>query len=228
MKLYAHAVVAEAQHARTDFVLGSMLPDLAAMAGMRVKKTAAAELLEGMRLHHASDVAFHTCEAFCSLTRRGVRESSVPGCARCGRAAAHVGIELLLDGRLVAERPPSPVYRSALERAASCAETVCWQRPDAEAWRRLCTRISSPAATSGYRDPDEVAYRTARTLARRPRLALADRELAALAHWLHGSRARVAHHGPSLIAAAVPEPRTRSGAPRSPLHFARPDRGEST
>ena len=36
MNFYAHAVVAEAQRTDADFVLGSMLPDLAAMAGLRV------------------------------------------------------------------------------------------------------------------------------------------------------------------------------------------------
>jgi len=229
VNFYAHAVVAEMQRADAEFVLGAMLPDLAAMAGLRVQGTDAVTLGEGMQLHHESDRAFHACEAFTTLTREGAHDLRGAGLRR-GPAlgAAHVGIELLLDGWLVAERPPSTVYRHALERAASCSDTVRWRGRAGESWQRLCRRISSSAATEGCRDPDEVARRTARALERRPRLRLTERERAPLGRWLQDVRARVAHHGPALIDAVAPRGAGKSGASESSLHSARPNRGGSS
>jgi len=229
VNFYAHAVVAEAQCVDPDFVLGAMLPDLAAMAGLRVQGTDAVNLGEGMRQHHESDHAFHVCDAFATLTRDGAHDLQVAGLRRGpARAAAHVGIELLLDGWLVAEQPPSPTYRHALGRAASCADTVRWRGPAGDSWQRLCSRISANGVTEGYRDPDEVARRTIRTLHRRPRLALTECERAPLARWLREVRLRVAHHGPALIEAAATEDPKRSGASEWSLHSARQNRGESS
>lgn len=213
MNFYAHAVVAEARRTDADFVLGSMLPDLAAMAGLRILGAESTELRQGIRLHHESDERFHACPTFGALTRDGSRELQALGLRRGpARGAAHVGIELLLDGWLLAERPPTDAYRSALDRAAVCADTVQWRTPPTEAWRRLCGRITTPEATDGYKDPSEVARRTARTLARRPRLALAEQEFGPLEAWLRTVRARVAHHGPALLEAAARDAPKRSGS----------------
>ncbi|MGI9431695.1 MAG: hypothetical protein ACR2PQ_05755 [Myxococcota bacterium] len=213
MNFYAHAVVAEARRTDAEFVLGSMLPDLAAMAGLRVAGADSNELRQGIRLHHESDERFHTCALFGALTRDGARDLQTLGLRRGpARGAAHVGIELLLDGWLVDARPPTDAYRSAIDHAAACSDTVQWRTPPTEAWHRLCARIATADATDGYKDPAEVARRTARTLARRPRLALAEREFGPLETWLRTVRARVAHHGPALLEAAGRDAAKRSGA----------------
>lgn len=213
MNFYAHAVVAEARRTDADFVLGSMLPDLAAMAGLRVAGADSTELRQGIRLHHESDERFHACAVFGALTRDGARDLQALGLRRGpARGAAHVGIELLLDGWLVGERPPTDAYRSAIDRAAVCSDTVQWRTPPTKEWRRLCARITTAEATDGYKDPAEVARRTARALARRPRLALAEQEFGPLETWLRTVRARVAHHGPALLEAAERDAPKRSGA----------------
>ena len=229
MNFYAHALVAERLHADADFILGAMLPDLAAMAGLRALGADSVPLRQGILLHHECDQEFHSCTEFVDLTRDGARDLQSLGVRRGpSRAAAHVGVELLLDGWLVEKQPPSAMYRLAVARAALCTDTVRWRTPPTDAWQRMCARLTSSEATNGYRDLDEVARRTTRTLARRPRLALAEREFAPLARWLDGVRARVAHHGPALLDAVTRLRSSRSGTPGSPLHCASPDRERST
>ena len=219
MNFYAHAVLAESERSDAGFVLGAMLPDLAAMAGLRIASTDHPALRDGMRLHHASDHAFHAAPLFRQLVAEGVRELQADGLRRGpARAAAHVGLELLLDGWLVAVRPPTRVYEEALGSAADRGAAIRWRAQRPGAWTRLCRRLTAPGVVDGYADPREVARRTVRVLHRRPRLALTPDEHAPLASWLAVARARVAHHGPALLRAARPD--ARGDSRRSSLHFA--------
>jgi hypothetical protein len=228
VNFYAHAVVAERLCADDDFVLGAMLPDLATMAGLRVAGTDVPRLREGLRLHHASDAAFHACTEFATLTREGTRTLEAAGVRRGpARAASHVGVELLLDGWLVERHPPSPLYRRALHRTPDCADRVRWRKPAGASWTRLCDRLNSADMTDGYRDTAEVARRLSRVLARRPRLALSEDEEETTRRWLVRTRARVAHHAPALLASAAASGSPWSDHRGSPLHSALPDRGGS-
>src|SRR5687768_8762401 len=82
-----------------------MLPDLASMAGVRLDTTELPDdVAAGVRHHYAADAAFHGHESFIRLLRTVRTALADAGVARGpARAAAHVGVELALDGWLLAE-----------------------------------------------------------------------------------------------------------------------------
>ena len=71
MNLVGHVAVAlepDAAPPSTDFLIGCMLPDLAAIARVRVARPTGA-LGEGVAFHHACDAVFHESEWFRSSNR---------------------------------------------------------------------------------------------------------------------------------------------------------------
>jgi hypothetical protein len=103
MNFFGHVVVATWQPARdARTALGAMLPDLVGVAGLRGVAPGDPEVARGVALHHRTDEVFHASDTFVSLQTllrsaleaRGIRGGPA-------RAAAHVGIELLLDGLLL-------------------------------------------------------------------------------------------------------------------------------
>jgi hypothetical protein len=220
MNFFGHAVVAcrRAPAPGPAFVLGAMLPDLAAMCGGRVVEIADAEVAAGVRHHHETDRVFHAAPAFRRLCRDAEAGLSGRGVGRGGaRGAAHVGVELLLDGLLVDEEPARSVYERSVARAhaGDLGAALRWHAPEqAERWAALQRRLAG-ASLAGYRDLDVVAERVARALARRPLLALAPAEVAAVREELPRMRDATARVATALVAEV-----TRAVAPidtRAPL-----------
>jgi acyl carrier protein phosphodiesterase len=172
-----HAAVALWQRADPGFVLGSMLPDFAGMAGQRMAPAGAEtdpSLAEGVRLHHRTDEVFHAAPQFVALQQHTLDALTELGIPRgTSRAVGHIGVEMLIDGELLADRSLAEAYMRAL--ASEVALDEMFPNPEALAkLTRLLTRLAEHGVPYDYGDPDAVLWRLQLVLARRPRLAIAD------------------------------------------------------
>ncbi len=184
MNFVAHVLVAErvVTPGGLKVWLGAAGPDLARMAGVTLRPTTA-EVAAGISLHHRTDAAFHDLTWFrdrtrsltAALTDRGLRRGPA-------RGAAHVLVELLLDGALLAgghDRGAFAATWAALGRPAD--EVLGLVAADARpSWRGFLAAVTGRLAPPRYGEPVYAAARVAGTLARRPRLALSPDEETAL------------------------------------------------
>ncbi len=164
MNFVAHAVIAEALGCSPLQAFGSMVPDLAnmvsGMTGVRSSPDLPEQELQfGSSVHVATDEAFHHHPTFVALTR--LAASAMDGRRHVNTAAAHVGIELMIDGLLLAE-PRADPYPVAL----SVATPFC-QGP----WAELMGYLVDDNPTRHYRSVDGCAERTWRILGSRRVLA---------------------------------------------------------
>lgn len=194
MNFVAHAVVAEALGCSSHEVFGSMTPDLAnmvgAMTGTRSAPGLPSDSLQyGSSVHNATDDAFHHHPTFVSLTRTAA--SAMDGRRHVNTAAAHVGIELMIDGFLLAEHG-TDCYRDAL----AAASPFC-----TGSWAELMTYLVDDNPTRHYKTIDGCAERTWRILGGRRILAQGRPSIEALVSGLHG----VADEVRAAVDALVPE-----------------------
>lgn len=153
MNFVAHAVVAGEP---APFAFGAMVPDLVKLVRGAPLDTESADVHAGVRSHHVVDRAFHEHDTF-KAWMRVVRDEL--GGTRIAYAAAHVGVELAMDGVLL-ER----------ERTAAFDDAMAWAREElAGPWRELAER--APDVVDAYRTPIGVARRTCGAISRRPRLS---------------------------------------------------------
>jgi hypothetical protein len=208
MNFFGHAWLAARARPDAAFVFGAMLPDLAAMAGLRVERVAHAAVDAGRRFHLATDAAFHRSQRFASLVLGGTRALRAAG-LRTGpaRAVSHVGVELLLDGWLAGRHGVPRLYDAALASGPSLVAQVALRGgADAAPLGALCARIRGAGLPPDrWCEPERLAARLARILAHRPRLALAASELAAVRAWGVGATDEVAREGPGLLAELAEE-----------------------
>lgn len=203
MNFFGHGCLAAERRSDAAFVFGAMLPDLAAMAGLRVAGVAHAGADAGRRFHYATDAAFHRAEVFHALCLAATHALHEAGLRRGpARAIGHVGIELLLDGWLAAERGVPALYGEALALGPVLAPAVVFRAErDPAPLVELCGRIAAaPLAPDAWCEPERLAARLVRILARRPRLALEARELPAVRAWAVGARREVGRAAPALLA----------------------------
>jgi hypothetical protein len=191
MNFFGHATVACWRTAHPAFVLGAMLPDFARMADARLPTIATAEIAEGVRWHHRTDTAFHACPTFLELCRTARVTLRQGGLERGSTlAAAHVGIELLLDGLLLDDESVTRAYLEALETAKHLASSIGWRSIDeAHRFSAVVARLLAEGAPLAYREPSAVAHRLYRILASRPRVAFDRQQVPQVTAW-----ARTAHH----------------------------------
>ena len=152
-------------------MLGAVLPDLAPMAGIRLRRAGiGGRLGEGIACHVRADAAFHALVEF----RRGSgalrRDLAARGLGTGpARAVGHAGWSCCSTGPWWAARPRT-------------RSTAPW--PPATGWAPHWTRPTGPGGTPSwpgagaaaalrYDDPAWVADRLHAMLGRRPRLALA-------------------------------------------------------
>ena len=159
MNFVGHALVASFVRQDGPFVVGSMLPDFARMAGTRIQRVEDPAVEAGVRLHHATDDVFHGQSAFIDLqiaTRQALTARGVP--RPPALAVGHVGVELLLDGALLQDESLATLYLQSLEHAADVGRAVTWRAADgSESYRRLCEQLLVRGAPHVYRDPSMVA-----------------------------------------------------------------------
>lgn len=214
MNYFGHAAVASWQEpaapaaALGDLALGAMLPDFAVMCGARVAGADDPALARGLALHHATDAVFHRAPAVVALFRDAEARLHARGCRRGPtRAAAHVGVELLLDGVLVDDARHRAAYAAAL---AGRVGAVTWRAPGDDArFAALHRRLRDHGVPDDLRRPRAAAHRIFRMLAGRRLLAPDAAERDAIAAMLEELAARVEVAAPTItrqVAAGLAPP----------------------
>lgn len=191
------------EHEDPRFVLGAMLPDLAPMCGAKVAAVDDEVLAAGVACHHRVDAAFHETAGFAALCTEARGQLRAAGLARGPvLAAAHVGVELLLDGCWLDEPAVDAAYLAAVAQAIRLpARAVTWAHEEhARRFAGLCERLHAAGSPRAYRDPVEVGLRLARILARRPRLRPAPGDEERLVQWAEAARPAVRAAAPALRA----------------------------
>jgi len=202
VNFFGHAWLASREPRGSGFVLGAMLPDLAGMARLRLVEVRDRELAAGVALHHRTDAAFHASPSFvrlyatasAALRRRGVERGPA-------RGAAHVGLELLLDGSLSGDSVAVERFDAALAAAGrdEVRAALVWRDDGALRFARLQERLLQSGVPAAYRDVAQVAQRVAWALGSRPRLALDERGERELPAWLAELQPQVARVAPALL-----------------------------
>lgn len=168
MNFFGHAAVASWHEPTPGRVLGAMLPDFATMSGARLGDGSDADIAGGIDLHHKTDAAFHRAPVVLGLMRELDDRLATAGCARGPRrAVAHIGVELLLDGVLIAEPSYRANYLAALERDPA---GIVW-REHPERFARLLERLRSYGVPDDLVRPEAITQRLHRMLQHRPLLA---------------------------------------------------------
>lgn len=185
VNFFGHSYVATwSPDSSPAYVLGAMLPDFASLSGARSLAAGDAEVARGVALHHRTDDAFHGAPTFVAQmidARERFTHAGLPNGA--SRAAAHIGIELLLDGTLVDDPRASSAFLEAMEGLRE--EQVVFGGPaDASRFWEFHRLVRGYGVPYGYTDPTFVAARIAGALAHRPRLALGSTPLADVARVL--------------------------------------------
>ncbi len=173
MNFIGHAAVALWQTRDPVFLLGSMLPDLANMAGLRLPRTLShPELAEGVAHHHLVDELFHADTSFTALTQLALDQLSELGVPRGpARGVAHVGVEMLLDGELLRDPEVQHAYEGAVAHLPLARELFLDPLERAR-WDALTLRLTAHGTPHDYRDTDAVAVRLRHVFKGRPRLSL--------------------------------------------------------
>jgi hypothetical protein len=180
-----HIVVADraAGGASTAHLLGAAAPDLARMARLPVADDGSDDFRSGVAAHHRTDAAFHDLPWFRAqnralvgaLTGRGVRRGPA-------RGAAHVLVELLLDGALLADDRHAATFAPAWAAlVAADGDARAMVPADGEdRWLDFLDQLTRRLDPASYVDAGYAADRTVGTLSFRPRLAMTEDERAVL------------------------------------------------
>ena len=205
LNYFGHACVANWSTDLPAVVLGAMLPDFAAMARSRIESLKDGPLRAGAALHQRTDAAFHRLAEFRRLYRDGARALEELGLGRGpARGAAHVAVELLLDGELLEQPGAQAAYLAALEAASrpELARAVHWRSPEGSArWESLLDQLRTAGVPLGYRDPARVAAHVGRALHGRRHLQLDARAGSQVAAWAGEVQPRVRSAAPRILAA---------------------------
>ncbi len=191
-------MVARWERDEPAFVLGAMLPDFAQMCRARVGDISHDAIAAGVRCHHRADSIFHDTATFLALCSQARSDLRAAGVGRAtALAAAHVGIELLLDGCWLDDPGVDAAYLAAIDHTVSLPpRTLAWSTDEhAERFAHLCRRLQEAGSPRAYGNPTVVGQRLERILAQRPRLAPSPSDGPRLVQWAHRVQ-------PAVIAAA--------------------------
>jgi hypothetical protein len=202
----AIGVAVDGPRADTEFLLGTALPDFAAMARLRLDRTTtigSGSLRAGMQLHHDTDAIFHRQGWFLDFEHALLDDLSAAGVPRGGAlACAHVGVELLLDGELIRAQETAAavvdVYLSMATPPAVALDVV--DGTQRERWAEHLAGIAARLDPFLYRDPTSVAQRLHRITSSRPRLAFEPEQIATIATLLADVQPRIAASAPDVLA----------------------------
>lgn len=202
MNFFGHAAVAGRIDDNPAFVLGAMAPDLLPLCGAVPTVETSAPVAAGQAHHLSVDARFHANPAFTGLQSWAARGLIDRGLHRGGaRGAAHVGVELLLDGVLATDADALGVYTRCLAEAEGAKTPFLWRDElSGRRWSELVLRLREGAIPDAYRNLDFVAARLRGALSRRPRLALSDDDAVALRTFLPALQTRVEAEAQQLVA----------------------------
>jgi hypothetical protein len=214
MNFFGHAAVAGHFSDRPAFLLGSMLPDFCGMLGLRAPLVECPTVAAGVSFHHQTDGAFHDLPIFRAWCREALTHLVARQVARgTARAAAHVGLEFMLDAALAENQKDRVAYLAGLGAGADPAvlARMGWQ---AEARARLSDLVRALERRSLVANVPAalIVERLERTLAGRPRLAIAARDRPAVLEWVELFQRDVVASAPELVAKLVGELERRRAA----------------
>jgi hypothetical protein len=205
VNFFGHAAAARQVDDAPAFLLGAMAPDLLPLCGAIAERETSPKVAAGRAHHLAVDAQFHANPAFTAMqvwASRAMVEAGLPRGA--ARGAAHVGIELFLDGALANETRAREAYTRSIADADTTGTPFVWRDEQSSArWRALVHRLRGGGIPDLYRDPDFVADRLIGALGRRPRLALHGDESAILRRFLPALAARVMSDAHALAGAIL-------------------------
>ncbi len=114
-----------------------MAPDLLPMCGAIAAEPTCAKVTAGQAHHLAADARFHGTQAFTTLAAWAARTLIEAGVPRGpARGAAHVAIELFLDGVLAEDAAACAAYRRSLAEADTAQSPFLWaDEPSRGRWR---------------------------------------------------------------------------------------------
>jgi hypothetical protein len=186
----------------TAFLIGCMLPDLAAIARVRVSRPAGA-VGDGVAYHHACDAVFHESEWFRSANRE-LRDALVEAGVESGpaRACSHAGVEMLLDGRLVADGTVDRSARAVLVAVSTAGPDLAALAPAGarDVWVERLQMIGGSLDPTRYQDARFVAERLHRMTSGRRRIELAADHIDVVAATLREFQPGVAAVAPDVVA----------------------------
>jgi acyl carrier protein phosphodiesterase len=201
VNFFGHAATAGRAHDDPAFVLGAMAPDLLPLCGAVPAVETSDSVASGQAHHRRVDALFHASPTFTALQAWASRSLVERGVHRGGaRGAAHVGIELLLDGVLATDTVARGVYTRSLAEAEGVRTPFVWRDAlSRHRWTALVLRLREGAIPDAYRDLDFVAARLHGALRRRPRLALTDDDVVTLRAFLPALQTRVETDASGLV-----------------------------
>ncbi len=206
MNFYSHIAIASLFSEEVGVALGAMLPDLASLVGAKPPEARCMHINRGYSLHHATDRAFHELELFRRASRIESQRLQSLGLRRGSAiAAAHVGLELVLDDALAQDEPTQALFRATLAAAvpqALCQSLEWGSATHAARFETLRQRLWT-LATERPVDATVLAERLCRTLANRPRLAVRASDRGSLQDWAAELPLRCSPIWPSVIAGVL-------------------------
>lgn len=186
--------------------LGAMLPDLAGMARVSLPPhVPLVEVARGVEHHHEVDGWFHDHPLFVTLTRRTRALCDDARLGRGGaRAAAHVGVELMLDAVYYERDAARAVYAAALDAALGLDGVRDLGLDDGGAHRlhAMLPKLIEADLPARYQSPTFVAERIVAMCAARPRLRIEPDKTDALADVLRSLGVDVRTAADGLLAPA--------------------------
>jgi hypothetical protein len=200
VNFFGHAAVARRRSEAAGFVLGSMVPDLAAMVRARPPASEHDELSAGIAFHHVTDEVFHDTPSFRRLSRDAFDDLVARGVGKnAARAVAHIGVEILLDGELV-DGETERAYLAALGESQRLARHLAWAGPREEsAFVSLAKALEGRGVSRDHSAPETLTFRVTRALAHRPRLALRLSDEPLVRDWAEAARPLVAQAAEGLL-----------------------------
>lgn len=203
MNFFGHAAIACWESDDPGFVLGSMLPDWAAITELRIGPIDSDTVRAGVAHHHRVDEVFHRTAVFVERCREWTAALRELGVRRgTARAVSHIGVELILDGWLEA-RAAAPRYADAVASASpeALGDTIQWQGPPEghARLRALRERLVWVGRPAHLREARGVYGHLERALCKRPSLAILEEDAAAVRETLDAEMEAVAVGAPALL-----------------------------
>ena len=212
MNLVGH--VAAAPDAPVAFLVGCMLPDLAAIARVRVARPDG-DLGRGVEFHHACDAVFHE-SAWFRRSNVQLRDALLDAGVTTGaaRACSHAGVEMLLDGGLVSHAAVAARAQLTLDAvdAQAAALGALAARETRTVWVERLHVIGASLEPRRYADARFVAERLHRMTAGRTRIELSEEHVDVVAAALVTVQPAIVDAAPDVVESvreAVPIPHRR-------------------
>jgi hypothetical protein len=186
----------------SGFLVGCMLPDLAAIARVRIVRPDG-ELRAGVAFHHACDAVFHESSWFRHVNPT-LRDALLDAGVSTGaaRACSHAGSEMLFDGALVDDERVDGAARRTLRALDDQADSLAALAP-VEMRAVFAERLHLIGASlepGRYHDPHFVAERLHRMTLGRRRIELRASDVDTVALVLGAFAPEIARAAPGVVA----------------------------